>query len=194
MNGDEYPHVPAAFINALAEEGTKDEAIAFLQKQWNETCALRAKLRDTPCDAQSVEPEMPRHAPQTIETAPRDGTHILAWRIPIGIRVTNNTNPPTVVHWFDDPDEPGFYTSVNERAPEHPFNPTHWERLPDPPLSLTRDDAQSAEAHLDAPDTLTPPAIDQLFARDDLYTARAVFARLRNFGYALSREDQGGGA
>jgi hypothetical protein len=79
--------------------------------------------------------DMPRHAPQTIETAPRDGTHILAWRVPIGIRVTNNTHPPTVVHWFDDPDEPGFYTSVNERAPEHPFNPTHWERLPDPPLS-----------------------------------------------------------
>lgn len=84
--------------------------------------------------------EMPRHAPQTIETAPKDGTHILAWRVPVGIRVTNNTNPPAVVHWFDDPDEPGFYTSVNERAPEHPFNPTHWERLPDPPLSHARNE------------------------------------------------------
>lgn len=39
-----YPHVPAAFINAIAEEGTKDEAIEYLQKQWNETCALRAAL------------------------------------------------------------------------------------------------------------------------------------------------------
>lgn len=37
------------------------------------------------------------------------------------------------------------------------------------------------------PDELTPPAIDQIFARDDLYTARAVFARLRNFGYRFSR-------
>lgn len=35
------PHVPAAFINAIAEEGTKDEAIQFLQKQWNECCAMR---------------------------------------------------------------------------------------------------------------------------------------------------------
>lgn len=41
----DYPHVPAAFINAIAEEGTKDEAIAWLQKQWNETCALRNALR-----------------------------------------------------------------------------------------------------------------------------------------------------
>lgn len=37
------------------------------------------------------------------------------------------------------------------------------------------------------PDILTPPAIDQLFARDDLYTARAVFARIRNFGFSLVR-------
>lgn len=71
--------------------------------------------------------------PQPIETAPKDGSHILAWRIPIGIRVTNNTHPPTVVHWFDDPDEPGFYTSVNELAPQHPFNPTHWTHLPEGP-------------------------------------------------------------
>lgn len=39
-----YPHVPAAFINAIAEEGTKAEAVAFLQEQWNETCALRKEL------------------------------------------------------------------------------------------------------------------------------------------------------
>lgn len=36
-----YPHVPAAFINAIAETGTKDEAVRYLQQQWNETCALR---------------------------------------------------------------------------------------------------------------------------------------------------------
>lgn len=36
-------HVPAAFINAIAEEGTKAEAIAFLQKQWNEYWAMRAE-------------------------------------------------------------------------------------------------------------------------------------------------------
>lgn len=41
----EYPHVPAAFINNIAEEGTKEEAIEWLQKQWNETCYLRSLLK-----------------------------------------------------------------------------------------------------------------------------------------------------
>ena len=75
---------------------------------------------------------------QRIETAPRDGTHVLAYRVPPGIRFTSLTNPPTVVHWFDDPEEPGFYTSVNELAPEHPFNPTHWMPLPAPPQAQER--------------------------------------------------------
>lgn len=41
MEMAEAPHVPAAFINAIAEEGTKEEAIAWLQKVWNENCQLR---------------------------------------------------------------------------------------------------------------------------------------------------------
>lgn len=40
-----YPHVPAAFIGAIAEEGTKAEAIEYLQKYWNEACALRSAIR-----------------------------------------------------------------------------------------------------------------------------------------------------
>lgn len=40
----EAPHVPAAFINAIAEEGTKSEAISELQKIWNENCELRQRL------------------------------------------------------------------------------------------------------------------------------------------------------
>ena len=36
MSAVEYPHCPAAFINALAEEGSKAEAIEWLQKTWNE--------------------------------------------------------------------------------------------------------------------------------------------------------------
>lgn len=38
----DYPHVPAAFINAIREEGTKAEACDWLQKTWNELCALRS--------------------------------------------------------------------------------------------------------------------------------------------------------
>jgi hypothetical protein len=33
----------AAFINAIAEEGTKDEAVEWLQKTWNELCEARAR-------------------------------------------------------------------------------------------------------------------------------------------------------
>lgn len=40
------PRVPAAFINALAEEGTKAEAIDYLQKVWDEKCALERELAD----------------------------------------------------------------------------------------------------------------------------------------------------
>jgi hypothetical protein len=42
---DEAPHVPAAFINAISEEGTKAEAVAFLQKQWNENRVLWHRIR-----------------------------------------------------------------------------------------------------------------------------------------------------
>ena len=38
---DKDAHVSAAFINAIAEEGTKAEAVEWLQKLWNENCALR---------------------------------------------------------------------------------------------------------------------------------------------------------
>jgi len=36
-----YPHVPSAFINAIREEGTKEEACNYLQEQWNEICYLK---------------------------------------------------------------------------------------------------------------------------------------------------------
>lgn len=40
-----YPHVPAAFINALAEEGSREEILGYLQEQWNESCALREEVK-----------------------------------------------------------------------------------------------------------------------------------------------------
>ena len=39
----DYPHVQAAHINAIAEEGTKADAIEYLQKCWNEKCYLKAE-------------------------------------------------------------------------------------------------------------------------------------------------------
>jgi antitoxin component HigA of HigAB toxin-antitoxin module len=39
----DFPHRPAAFINAIREEGTKDEACESLQKIWNERCSIAAE-------------------------------------------------------------------------------------------------------------------------------------------------------
>lgn len=41
-----YPHVPAAFINVIAESGDKAEAVKHLQETWNEVVALRGLLRE----------------------------------------------------------------------------------------------------------------------------------------------------
>jgi hypothetical protein len=57
---------------------------------------------------------------QTIETAPRNGEHILAATEGTSFGWMDMKALPevqTVVHWFDDPEEPGFYTSVNEAEP-----------------------------------------------------------------------------
>lgn len=39
-----YPRQPAAFINVIAEEGTKEEAVQFLQETWDELCFVRQQL------------------------------------------------------------------------------------------------------------------------------------------------------
>ena len=44
MTAKKYPHVQAAHINALAEEGTRQEMIEWLQSQWNEICYLREAI------------------------------------------------------------------------------------------------------------------------------------------------------
>lgn len=41
---------PAAFINAIAEEGTKDEAILYLQKTWDENVELRQLIQELRAD------------------------------------------------------------------------------------------------------------------------------------------------
>jgi hypothetical protein len=68
-----------------------------------------------------------------IITAPRDGTHILACdaSMPYSATWTFNQRPPTVVHYWDGMGAPdaGFYTSVNELAPENTFPATHWRPL-----------------------------------------------------------------
>lgn len=54
---------------------------------------------------------------QPIETAPKDGTHIIAWQATDGMRVS----------WF----EGGMWQNFPWRSRR--INPTHWMPLPEPP-------------------------------------------------------------
>ena len=77
-------------------------------------------------------PSSPGDGWEPIETAPRDGRHIQAAIIGTSFGFNAGRALPevqTVVHWFSDPDGPGFYTSVNEQEPQRPFKATHWKHL-----------------------------------------------------------------
>lgn len=67
-----------------------------------------------------------------IKSAPRDGQHIIGCIVGTSFGYYNGLPAPevqTTIHWFDDPEEPGFYTSVNEVEPQHTFKATHWRPL-----------------------------------------------------------------
>lgn len=69
---------------------------------------------------------------EDIESAPKDGTHFLAATIGTSFGYFNGEPAPevqTVVHWWGNPGEEGFYTSVNELEPQRPFPATHWKPL-----------------------------------------------------------------
>ena len=43
----------AAFINAIAEEGTKEEAVEWLQKTWNELCEAKTRIKELEAQLQA---------------------------------------------------------------------------------------------------------------------------------------------
>lgn len=72
---------------------------------------------------------------QPIETAPKDGTHILVCLGPYDFH-NFNSRPPMVVHWWGYEGESGFYLStgiVQDSYNDQPIEFTHWMPLPDPP-------------------------------------------------------------
>ena len=67
-------HHPAAFINAIAEEGTKDEAVEWLQKTWNELCEAKVRIKELEERVLNADDEA-RVTAETVETVEmaRDG-------------------------------------------------------------------------------------------------------------------------
>lgn len=55
---------------------------------------------------------------QPIETAPKDGTHIL-------VRSLIGSEPPTVCHWFDG----GWHLSVNRNGDDSEFQAAFWREI-----------------------------------------------------------------
>lgn len=68
-----------------------------------------------------------------IESAPKDGTHVLGVVMDGSAGLGNGVPVMTVVHYWDHPGQRGWYTSVNELAPEKPLPITHWRPLPTKP-------------------------------------------------------------
>lgn len=73
---------------------------------------------------------------QPIETAPRDGTHILGYGLWAG-EINGPDDTPThavIYHWHGGGDYEGFDWSVHGTdAYAAWMKPTHWMPLPDPP-------------------------------------------------------------
>lgn len=74
---------------------------------------------------------------RSLRSASKDGSHILATIVDesagFGWFNGQKVHTQTVVHWWGHPGEEGFYTSVSEQEPQHPFKATHWMPLPDAP-------------------------------------------------------------
>lgn len=72
---------------------------------------------------------------QPIDTAPKDGTHILACPdARYDATWTFAQAPPFVVHYWDNPGEEGFYLSSGGGDLDA-ICPGYWQPLPPPPQS-----------------------------------------------------------
>jgi hypothetical protein len=111
---------------------------------------------------------------QDIESAPKDGQHILAMKSGTTFGYYGGKYAPpiqTVVHWWSNPGEEGFYTSVTEHEPQHPFEATHWKPLDglvrDPGARCGRCGARHIEHDLEPVGFICPDREGVFFALPD---------------------------
>ena len=113
-----------------------EELWSAMMDAWGRTLLAEVRRQTAEIERLRAEREW-----RPIETAPKDGTHILACFAtrPFGPTWGFAQRPPTVVHWFGPPDLPGlrsggWYLSV-QTADSERVHPTHWQPLPAPPIS-----------------------------------------------------------
>lgn len=144
LTNDERAHLQTIYERDAADECLSQMYyfITGRSPEWSNKFGHKEALDDVD-DAQTTLREALKNATQwrDIATAPKDGTHILACdaRVPYGPHWGFNHRPPTVVHWWANPGEEGFYTSVNETEPLAPFPATHWKPLGPEPSNQTQD-------------------------------------------------------
>ena len=114
---------------------------ALLDDDWSLGKKLYLSEADAILDLITAHPAPAVPEWQPIETAPRDGTHILVAKFdngmgfghsgPLNEHGFRDIQPwQDVAHWFDD----GFYSSVYGVDQAEPFiDCTHWMPLPTPP-------------------------------------------------------------
>lgn len=130
----------AALASSSAERIALEKQLRETEKVRDDWCAEFTKARDLLATAHQRAAEAMRETWQSIETIPdeikKNGTHILVALGPYDKYWTFDQRPPIVVHYFPDPDEPGFYPSfgiVQDSYNDKPVTFTHWMPIPIPP-------------------------------------------------------------
>lgn len=101
----------------------------------NTKCVVYVALRALPSKDEAIAGWNARASQwRDIETAPKDGTHIMACRGPFTSNWTFAQAPAYVCHWWNNPGEEGWYLSSGDSG-QISWHPTHWQPLPQPPVS-----------------------------------------------------------
>lgn len=122
-----------ALIRELAERTGTPPIDAGDNKRREEARDALASSRAAAGTIREAVEALPGNGWRSIYTAPKDGTHILACNAWASFGTAADSPPvQSVVHWWANPGEEGFYTSVNELEPQRPFVASHWKPLDAP--------------------------------------------------------------